>query len=124
MATLTNAMLAMNGMADMLQLMAQITDARPSRTEGDGGWTVSDYRDRELALAASTREWLRLGSEWIFWFKPEMSSATTAFLLALVSLATDRTVAQTVAGALGDPFFTITMVRQSGEPADRIPVAI
>ena len=124
MANLINAMLALEGLANMLQLMAEIYDADPAELAGGGGWTEKDYRRNEALLAASSHEWLKLNREWIIWFKDSISRPTQAFLLSMIVLSSDQTVAAVTDARLGDPHFRITMCPRFGDQSQQQPVSL
>ncbi|OYQ34759.1 hypothetical protein CHU93_02095 [Sandarakinorhabdus cyanobacteriorum] len=124
MANLINAMLALEGLANLLQLMAEIYDADPADIAGKGGWTEKDYRRSEALLAASSREWLKLNREWIVWFKDSISRPTQAFLLSLIALSSNQSVTAVAEAQLGDPHFHITMTPQFGEKSQQDRVSL
>lgn len=124
MANLTNAMLALEGLANMMQLMAEIYDATPADLSGTGGWTEKDYRHHEELLAFSTREWLRLNRKWILWFKQDVSRPTQAFLLSFIALSSGRSASELAGNSLADPHFRITMYAQFGELSARKPITL
>lgn len=120
---LTNAIIAMNALADMLQVIAAIYHARPRSQSFANGWDEDDYADHKLLLAKTSSRWINLNQEWIFWFGRGMGKRTLAFLLTLTALVNRTSVADVIDGKLGDDMLSITMTRKDGDkPAE--PVSI